>query len=275
MSENRVSANVAFRKGRRQVVVWPIVILILVVGGLTYGLIEQLITLELGGIIVLCCGVLLYLWSFRLKAKWKTWMVKHSMNPKTSLELARASFLKSRFLEKLILWSPSERKAFDQTYEQRMESLRKDYLVSASEKYGDRHTVHVHHRFTSLMWMLLFELVVVTGIFFLIREQEDLTIKIIESTSFVLGIIGILYTVRLIWRRNATVLEISKKGIRIEDVYYGWSELEEIDVVRGNTLVYKKRREEEQSLVFKNLSLSAEYLDELILFYKTEDESRR
>ncbi|MBO6517110.1 MAG: hypothetical protein JJ975_11220 [Bacteroidia bacterium] len=271
-SLKRVSANKAYRKGLRWVLIWPITINVLLAAGLVFSFLEGFIPLVVGVWLVVAFVTASVVWSFRQKARWQLWMVNTSSNPKTSIELARASFLKSGFSRATTLWLSKEKDTYNRRFEERMDALRKDYLASASEKYGDRHTVNVTYAFSGLLWVLLFELVVLGGLGYLFWILEDPTLKTMISVLLVLAVIGTIYTMRTIWKRNTTVLEIAKHGIRIEETYFGWLELEEIDIVRGNLLVYKKFNEEQQEYKLKNLSISGEYLDELILFYRTQDQ---
>jgi hypothetical protein len=241
----------------------------MVIGGLTWLIISGVLPLEIA--LFIQAGVLLltFVWGLRQRRRWRTWMVQHSENPKTSLELAKASFLRSKMLDRLAFWSGAVRNKFQEDFNARMEALRATHLEAASHKYEKFPTINVYHKFSGLLWMLLFELVVVAGVVYLFMHQEDMTIKVILTALVVLALGGIWYTIKTIWRRNTTVLEISKHGIRIEEEYYGWVELQHIDIVRGNTLEYQKNGQDLQTLTFKNLSLSADYLDELILFYRT------
>ncbi len=269
----KVSANRAYRKGLWNVTVWPLVIVVIVLAGLVWGIIEAIVPLVISYVIMGGVILLMLIWSSRRKGTWKLWMVDHSANPKTSLELAKSSFLKYRLSELLTLWTKAEQATFVDQYDKRMENLRKEYLASASEKYGDKHTVNVHFKFSGLLWILLFEALVIAGLIFLFMGQADMTIKAILSVLLVIGFIGVVYTIKTVWNRNVTVLEISKHGIRIEKAFFGWLELEVVDIVRGNLLVYKTYHGEQQEYKMRNLSLSGEYLDELILFYRTEDKS--
>ncbi len=265
-----ISAHSAYRKGLWNVRVWPILINILIASTLVYAIVAGVFPIEIALIVQAAVLLLSFIVALRQRNKWRMWMVNHSENPKTSLELARASFLRNEGLDRIAFWGKNKRLEFQETFDARMQELRAEHLEAAASKYEKFPTINVYHKFSGLVWMFLFELLVVGGVVYLFLHQEDNTIKIILSVLMALSLGGIWYTLKTIWKRNTTVLEISKHGIRIQHTYYGWLELEHIDVVRGDTLEFQKNGGRLQTLTFKNLSLSADYLDELILFYRSK-----
>ena len=270
MNENKLrSANKAFRKGLWQVRIWPLVVMILTFGGLIYA------TLELGVpvswaiasflSVVFACAI----WSLRRIGVWKSWMAANTVNPKTALEMAKASFLKQQWKENLAIWGKAKKEAYRQNFDARMAAVKESYLKDAKERYAEKKPVIVHYRFSGLLWMLLFEVIVLTGLLLLFIYQPDVTFKAISGVVFFVGFGGLIYTIKTIWNRNQTVIEITLHGITILGKHFGWIELQTVDVVRGDTLIYQKHKGPEQEFKIKNLSLSGDYLDELILFYRT------
>lgn len=271
---NRVTPRKAYRRGHWQVVWWPIIFILLALGGLIWAVIAVLITVP---ILLIAFGSMLLIWlvwSLRRIAVWKHWMVRNSANPKTTLELAKTSFLKRKWSETMTIWTSKSRDEYNHLFEERMDEVRKEYLDSAAKKYAEGNTISVHYNFGSLPFMLMFEAIVITGLILLYKYLDDATMKIIMVVLATVSFGGFLYTLRMLWSRNRTVLEISKHGIKIEDKYYGWLELAEVDIVRGNTLIYRKHRDIEKSYDVSRLSLTGEYLDELILFYRTREKEQ-
>lgn len=268
-NKNLVSANKAHRKGLWQVRVWPMTVTLLVFGGLTYASYQLGFPVEWSLIIFAVVAMLCFIWSLRSIGKWKQWMAVSTINPKTAMEMAKASFLKHGWKENMAIWGKSAKLQFRTDFDTRMDLVRKEYMEDAKERYSHKRPVVVHHRFSGLMWMLLFEVIVLTGLVLLFLSLEDNMLRVLLGIVFVVGIGGVLYTIKTIWKRNQTILEISLHGITILEKHYGWIELENVDIVRGDTLIYQKHKGPEQELKLKNLSLSADYLDELILFYRT------
>ena len=266
-----VSANKAHRKGLWLVRIWPMVITLLVFGDLTYASVQMSFPIEWSLIIFGAVAFICFIWSLRSIGTWKKWMAANTVNPKTALEMAKVSFLKHGWKENLAIWGKAAKQQFREDFDRRMELVKQEYLKDAKERYSHKRPVSVHHRFSGLMWMLLFEVIVLTGLVMLFLSLEDNVMRIILGLVFILGFGGVLYTIKTIWKRNQTIIEITLHGITITGKHYGWIELDNVDIVRGDTLVYQKHKGPEQELKLKNLSLSADYLDELILFYRTEN----
>lgn len=264
-----VSANKAYRKGLWQVRIWPMVVVLVVFAGLVYASVQYGFPVEWSLIIWGAVSLICFIWSLRSIGKWKSWMASNTVNPKTALEMAKASFLKHTWKENLAIWGKAAKQQFRTDFDQRMDTVKQEYLKDAKERYSHKRPVVVHHRFSGLMWMLLFEVIVLTGVVLLFMSLDDMMVKVILGIVLLIGFGGVLYTIKTIWKRNQTVIEISLHGITILDKHYGWIELENVDIVRGDTLVYQKHKGPEQELKLHNLSLSADYLDELILFYRT------
>ena len=265
-----ITPNKAFRKGWFQVRLWPSLINVLALGLIIYLVFFAAVLAWLTGlIIVLVVAIVSGIWSLRQIGRWKLWMVKSTNNPKTANELAEHSFIPN-WKRKVILWTPAEKHEYKQRFDTRMEEWRETHLKLAKEKYEGKKSIVVTYSFGSLFWLLLLELLTTLGVAYFFMKESETTIKVMLAGLVVLLVVAILYTIRTIWRRNTTVLEITPHGIRIEDEFYGWLELEHIDIVRGEELLYKKHGGIEESLPVHNLSLSGEYLDELILFYRNQ-----
>lgn len=269
--QNKVTALKAYKRGLWRIRIWPLIFFVILAAGIGYLIFLELLTLVIGLGILVGFTLVGFIWSLRKIATWKTWMVKNTINPKTAIELARSSFLKASWKESLTLWGKSAKQEYRELYDAQMAQVKQAYLKDAKERYSHRRPVSVHYRFASLMWMFLFEIIVLSALVYLFVVQDDLTIKILLGLLFVVGFGAMLYTIKTIWKRNQTVIEISVHGITIEGKRYGWIELEEVDVVRGDTLVYQKHKGPKQEMHLKNLSLTGDYLDELILFYRTSD----
>lgn len=143
MNENKlISANKAFRKGLWQVRIWPLVVMILTFGGLIYA------TLELGVpvswaiasflSVVFACAI----WSLRRIGVWKSWMAANTVNPKTALEMAKASFLKQQWKENLAIWGKAKKEAYRQNFDARMAAVKESYLKDAKERYAEKKAGH-------------------------------------------------------------------------------------------------------------------------------------
>ncbi len=267
--QNKVTANKAYSRGLWRVRIWPMVIVLVAFGGLLYAVLQVGIALEyaliaFGAVLLIC-----FIWSLRNIGKWKTWMAENSGNPKTSLELAKASFLKYSLKENLAIWSKNEKLKYRSAFDKRMDEVRKEYLTDAENRYSNKQPVIVHYKFSGLLWMLLFEIAVIAGLVILFMQQDDTGLKAVFGGLALIGFVGFIYTIKTIWKRNVKVIEITVHGITILEEHFGWIELETIDVVRGNTLIYKRHKGEQKELNTSNLSLSGNYLDELILFYRT------
>ena len=268
-NKNLVSANKAHRKGLWQVRIWPMVVVLLTFGGLVYASFQMAFPIEWSLIIFGLVAMLCFVWSLRRIGTWKKWMAANTINPKTAIEMAKASFLKHAWKENLAIWGKAAKVQYREDFDKRMDLVKQEYLKDAKERYSHKRPVVVHHRFSGLMWMLLFEIIVLTGLVLLFMSIDDNMVKVILGIVFFIGFGGVIYTIKTIWKRNQTILEISLHGISILGKHYGWIELENVDIVRGDTLIYQKHKGPEQELTLKNLSLSADYLDELILFYRT------
>ena len=269
--QNRVTAIKAYKRGLWRIRIWPMILLILFAIGIGYLIFLELLTWVIGLGIVLGFILIGSIWSLRKIATWKMWMVKNTINPKTAIELARSTFLKASWKESLTIWGGRAKTEYRELYDAQMAQLKQAYLKDAKDRYSHKRPISIHYRFASLMWMFLFEVIVLSGLIYLFIIQEDLMVKIVLGLLFIIGFGALIYTLKTIWRRNRTVIEISIHGITIEGKHFGWIELDEVDVVRGDTLVYQKHKGPKQEMTLKNLSLSGDYLDELILFYRNTD----
>jgi hypothetical protein len=269
-----VTANKAHRKGLWQVRIWPMFVVLLVFGGLIYGIIQYALPIDISLIGFTAVVLLCFIWSLRRIGTWKSWMAANTVNPKTAMEMANASFLKHKWKENLAIWGKSSKLKFRTDFDERMAEVKKAYMKDAEDRYAHKKPVSVHYRFAGLLWMLMFEVIVLTGLILLFMYQDDAMVKIIAGVVFVLGLGGMFYTLKTIWKRNQTILEISIHGITIQGKHYGWIELENVDIVKDDTLVYQKHKGPEQIVELNNLSLSGDYLDELILFYRTAQQAK-
>ncbi|MFT5724566.1 MAG: hypothetical protein ACI9JN_001685 [Bacteroidia bacterium] len=264
-----VSANKAHRKGLWQIRIWPMIVVVFVFAGLVFGIVQYDLPINLSLIGFGAVALLCFIWSIRKIGTWKSWMAANTVNPKAATEMAKASFLRHKWKENLAIWGKTSKQQYRSNFDERMAELKEAYLKDAEDRYAHKQPVSVHYRFASLLWMLLFEVVVLTGLALLFMYQEDHMVRIIAGAVFLIGLGGLIYTLKIIWNRNQTVLEISVHGITIHGTHYGWIELENVDIVKGDTLIYQKYKGPEQEVKLKNLSLTGDYLDELILFYRT------
>ncbi|MFT5511689.1 MAG: hypothetical protein ACI8SE_000082 [Bacteroidia bacterium] len=270
---NLVSANKAFRKGLWQVRIWPLIVVVLSFVGLTYATVQMGFPIEWAAIVFASIALFCSIWSLIRIGTWKSWMAANTVNPKTAIEMAKSSFLKQAWKEKFAFWGKAKKLQYREDFDARMSAVKEEYLKDAKERYAHKRPVIVHYRFSSLLWMLLFEVVVLTGLLLLFVYQTDNTLRMIAGALFLIGFAGLIYTLKTIWKRNQTVIEITLHGITIEGKHFGWIELEKVDIVKGDTLIYQKHKGPEIQFELKNLSLSGDYLDELILFYRTSDTS--
>ena len=265
----KTSVAKSYRRGLWSVRVFPIFFLVLWSAGAIYLAFDGYITYTLSLYAIGLMAVLSFLWSQYQLGKWKMWMVENAENPKTVLEKARDGFMSPQIFENLAFLGGGARKRFHLRYDERMAEIRSSNLSSAASKYDVKNVISVHQQLGTTVRFILFELIVVAAVGFLFAYQSDVTIRLISGALLILTIIGIYFTFRTLWRKNQTVLEVSQHGIRINNKYYGWIELEEVDIVRGDTLIYKPHHGEKLEMRIDNLSLATDYLDELILFYKT------
>ena len=185
MSEDKlVSANKAFRKGLWQVRVWPLVVMIIAFGGLTYAALELALPVMWAIASFLLVVLLCAIWSLRRIGVWKSWMAANTVNPKTALEMAKASFLKQPWKENLAIWGKVKKETYRQNFDDRMAAVKESYLKDAEKRYAEKKPVIIHYRFAGLLWMLLFEVIVLTGVLLLFMYQPDVTLKTIAGVLF-------------------------------------------------------------------------------------------
>lgn len=265
----KTSVEKAYQRGVWTVRVLPIFFLLLWSAGSIWLAFDGYINYTLALYAIGLMLILTFLWSQYQLGKWKMWMVANAENPKTVLEKARSGFMKFRILENMAFLGSKARKRFQEEYDERMSQIRVAHLNSATEKYDVSNVVTVHKKMTSTLRLIVFEFIVGATVTFLFIYQTDNMLRLISGTLLVATCIGLYFTFRTLWSKNKSVLEVSQHGIRIHDNYYGWIELDEVDVIKGDTLIYKPHHGEKLKLRVDNLSMSADYLDELILFYRT------
>jgi len=267
MQSGRVSAIQAHRRGLWRIRIWPAIVAAVLIFAASYGVFLGVVPV-LWSLVGLAIYLLIwFLWSLYYTPRWLNWMALHSHNPKTTYEFARTSYLKT-WKKPFLFWSGKKKKAYKQAFDEQMAVVRASYIEDAKERYKDKRPIVVHYRFANLVWILLFELILMAVFALLFVNETLVELKVLSAVFFGIGLLGVFYTIRSIWRRNVTVLEITIHGITIQGHHYGWDELDRIDIVRENVLVYKKFKGAEQELKLKNLSLTGSYLDELILFYR-------
>lgn len=259
----------AYRRGLWRCQIWVLVFLFAAITVLVWlafdGRIEYKTSLFLIGLIA-AFSFLLYLYQI---GRWKLWMVDHAENPKIVLELARDGFMPYHFLENLAFMGPSSRRYFHETFERRMVEIRSRHLANAANRFKEDQTLFVHQKLSPTLKLLIFELLVMIAIGILFYTQQDTTIRIITALLMIMAMIGFFYTIKWLWLKHKTLLEISRHGVRIEGNYYGWADLEVIDVIKGNTLMYKPKNGEQLEQKVNRLSMDAATLDEAILYYRT------
>lgn len=264
-----VSNDKAYRKGLFSVRIWPMLLFILISGGLVYLTFLDYLKHSIALYLIAAVGLLSLLRSLYAIGKWKKWMVLNADDPKITLEKARNSFIKSKLFENLAFMGSASKAEFLNTYDERMSAIRVAKLDAASLKFDANDKISVHQKLTSTSRLLVFEFIVAISVALLFFYQEDLTIRLIAGALFIISLMGIYYTLKTLWKKNKTVLEVSQRGIRIDNMYYGWGELEIVDIVKGDTLIYRPKGKEQKERRVDQLSLPADYLDELILFYNS------
>jgi len=265
----------SYRRGLWSVRILPLFFLILWSVAAVWLAFDGYLTYTLSLYAIGLMVILTFIWSQYQMGKWKMWMVENAENPKTVLEKARSGFMRQRLLENMAFLSGKSRKLFLARFDERMSEIRSSHLASAAGKYDVTNTVSVHQSLSSTLQLILFELLVGATVIFLFIYQQDTVVRLISGTLLVAALVGLYFTFKTLWRKNQTVLEVSQHGIRIDGKYYGWIELDEVDIIKGDTLIYKPHHGETQELTVDNLSMPADYLDELILYYKTARASEK
>ena len=124
---NMISANKAFRKGLWQVRIWPLIVVFLSFGSLTYATVQMGFPIVWAAIAFAGIALFCSIWSLRRIGIWKSWMAANTINPKTAIELAKSSFLKQTWKENLAIWGKAKKIQYRQDYDSRMADVKQEY----------------------------------------------------------------------------------------------------------------------------------------------------
>jgi ABC-type multidrug transport system fused ATPase/permease subunit len=268
MNENLIHAKSAYKKGLRKLVLWPILLILLLLTLSTYLTIEGFLT-PLYMIMVVFLMVLGYFVYFISAApKWQEWMLVHSKNPKTTLELAMKSFLKYKHVNKLFLWGADRKEEFNRTYQERINELKVAAAQKGKEKFDASDVFRAHEKVGNLWFLLFLELfAAAAGVYLIWNFSLELALMGIAVFLTVTMFVLFLLSARSIWKKKSNVLVLSKNGVEVNDLQYGWDEIQKIDTIREEEFYLKAHDGTTEKISLKPLNKTAEEIEEAMLFF--------
>ncbi|MBI1306614.1 MAG: hypothetical protein GC181_08375 [Bacteroidetes bacterium] len=254
-------------RGRWRTRYWPFAFFILTGGLWIYLAIDGRITASLSLILIGVSLVLTFFWMLYAIGNWKMYAIEIADQPKILMDQARDSFLKPNLLELLSFIGPGKRKYFNEKFKTRSEEVHAQNLRDGRSRFYEDDVIKLHQNTSSVLRLITFELLVMFGIAAFMFYQEELSIRLICVALLILGIIGLYYTIKVLRKKLQTVLEISKRGIRIHSSFYSWSDMSELDIRKGEMLRFDTFASPRKEFDLRHLSQPLEHIRSSILFF--------